>query len=204
MLLTSIYDLFVLIGTYAFAVSGGIAAVRKDMDILGIVLVSFLPAVGGGTLRDICLDRPVFWLSDSLMLWVALAGGLSAFFFYCFFSRLQILRWMDAIGLAAFAPLGASMAMYEGYGAFVAVLMGVLTAIAGGLIRDVVCQDEMLIMKGDIYATAAILGAVSLWLFKEILGLDSQSALPLAFLVTLATRAAGIIFHLGLPHARVR
>ena len=197
-----LYTVLGLIGIFAFAISGGTAAIRKDMDILGVIFVAFLPAVGGGTLRDLCLDIPVFWLSDIWTLWVALIGGLSTFFFYHFWNRFRLLRWMDAVGLAVFAPLGASKALELGHNGFVVVIMGVLTAIAGGLIRDMVCQTEALVMKGEIYATAAILGGLSLWLLSQA-GLGMSTALPIACSLTFAARAIGIIFQIGLPKPKL-
>ncbi len=193
-----VYAILGLVGIFAFAVSGGIAAIRRDMDILGVVFVAFLPAVGGGTLRDLCLDVPVFWLSDSLTLWVSLIGGLSTFFFYHFLNHFRLLRWMDAIGLAIFAPLGAAKALELGHNGLVVIIMGVLTAVAGGLLRDVVCRNDALVMKGEIYATAAILGGLSLWTLVA-LNIPLNLALPIACIITFTARAIGIIFNLGLP-----
>ncbi len=199
---SDIYMWLGLLGIFAFAISGGTAAIRKDMDILGVIFVAFLPAVGGGTLRDICLDVPVFWLTDLWTLWVALLGGVSTFFFFHFWSRSRLLRWMDAVGLAVFAPLGAYKALELGHNGFVVVIMGVLTAIAGGLIRDMVCQNEALVMKGEVYATAAILGGLSLWLLTRY-GVALNWALPIACLLTFAARAIGIVFQIGLPKPRL-
>jgi uncharacterized membrane protein YeiH len=151
------------------------------------MVISLFPAVGGGTLRDLLLGVPVFWLTDQASLILALAAGLATFFFARFWSRLQILVWLDAAGLALFAAVGASKA-YEIDGSFlVCVFMGAMTATAGGLIRDVVCNESPMLLREDVYATAAIIGAFD------------QEALLLGAAAALVVRAVGIIFKLSLP-----
>ncbi|MEM9809832.1 MAG: TRIC cation channel family protein, partial [Pseudomonadota bacterium] len=137
------------------------AAVRRDMDLFGVIMLAFLPAVGGGTLRDLLLDAPVFWLEDSWTLLFALVGGLAAFFAATAIDAWRPLRWADAAGLALFAVTGAAKALELGYNIAVVLLMGTITATFGGLLRDVVANREPLILKEDIYATAALFGALT-------------------------------------------
>ena len=185
-------------GIFVFAISGGIVAVRRKMDLFGIIFVAFLPAIGGGTLRDICLGVPLFWLEDQASLWISLAGGLMAYGFYRFWTALRPLVWADAIGLSVFAPLGAAKAIELGHGGFVVVIMGVITAIAGGLVRDVICNEEILLMREDIYATAAIIGSLTLWSAIN-LGVAENLALSLAILMTFTIRAVAIKYRVNLP-----
>ena len=199
----SVFNLLGTVGMFVFAISGGIVAIRKEMDIIGIIFVAFLPAIGGGTLRDICLDVPVFWLENDRALWTSLAGGFAAYFFYPFWTKLRPLVWADAVGLSIFAPLGAAKAMQLGHGFFVVVLMGVLTAIAGGLLRDIVCNEKNLLMREDIYATAAIVGSAVLFGCVTF-GLPMNISLVIAVLTTFIIRGSGIVFKYTLPKYRER
>ena len=186
------------IGVFVFALSGGMVAVRHRMDLLGVLVISLFPAVGGGTLRDLLLGVPVFWLTDQASLILALSAGLAAFFFANFWARLHALVWVDAAGLALFAVVGASKA-YAVDGSFlVSVFMGAMTATAGGLIRDVVCNESPMLLREEVYATAAIAGAATYWLAREA-GMAGQESLVVGALVAFAVRAAGIVFNLRLP-----
>lgn len=188
-------------GIFVFALSGGLAAVRQDMDLFGIIVVAFLPAVGGGTLRDLLLDQPVFWLGDTVSLAIAVAGGLAAFVAPAFWSRMKSLVWVDAVGLSLFAMVGASKALSLGHGLVVVVIMGTLTATAGGLIRDIVCGQKAMLLREDIYATAALLGCV-VFFGVQAAGLDLSLSLLAGAVATFAMRALAIRFDLDLPKPR--
>ena len=190
------------IGVFVFALSGGIAAVRKDMDLFGVIVLAFLPAVGGGTLRDLILDAPVFWLADTISIWLAAAGGLAAFFFTKFIEDFRPLRWADAVGLALFAVTGAAKAAELGHGFIIILIMGVMTASAGGLIRDVVANRDPLLLKEDIYATAALLGAL-VYAALFFLGVDPRIAFFAGMAAAFILRALALIFNLSLPKAKL-
>lgn len=190
------------IGVFVFAISGGVLAVRKQMDLLGVIVLAFLPAIGGGTLRDLLLDQPVFWLSDTLTILLAVAGGATAYVFYRFVSRFRALRWPDAVGMALFSVTGAAKAMALGHGFLVVLIMGAMTASAGGLIRDVVANEEPLVLKdGELYATCALAGSLVYFLVAQYGPGD-----PIAFAAGMATafilRASAILFGLSLPRAK--
>lgn len=190
------------IGVFVFALSGGIAAVRRDMDLFGVIVLAFLPAVGGGTLRDIILNQPVFWLDDTDYLGLAALGGLAAFFFTKFIEEFKPLRWADAVGMALFAVVGAQKAAMLEHNFVVVVIMGAMTASAGGLIRDVVANQDPLLLKEDIYATAALLGALvyaALWFY----GVDPRIAFAAGFVAAFILRALAIVFGLKAPKARL-
>jgi len=189
------------IGVFVFAISGGIVAVRKEMDLFGVIVMAFLPAIGGGTLRDLILSQPVFWLEDTQTLGFAIAGGLAAFFFHRWLENFRPLRWADAIGMALFAVTGAAKAAALGHGWPVVLIMGTMTASAGGLLRDVVANEKpLLLLKSEIYATAALLGSLvyfltSLWVGDEFL------AFVLGLFSAFVLRALGIVFKLSLPRS---
>jgi len=151
------------VGVFVFALSGGLLASRRGMDLFGILVISLLPAIGGGTLRDLLLDRPVFWLEQSHTILIALAGGLATAILGERIARFKTLIWFDAMGLALFCVIGAQAAHSLGYGPIVVVMMGTITASFGGLLRDVVCNEVPLILREDIYATAALIGALTYW-----------------------------------------
>lgn len=189
-------------GVFVFAISGGVLAVRKEMDLLGVVVLAFLPAIGGGTLRDLLLDQPVFWLSDTLTLVLAIAGGLTAFLFYRFVSQFRALRWPDAVGMSLFAVTGAAKAMSLGHGFMVVVIMGAITASAGGLLRDVIANEEPLVLKeGELYATCALAGS-AVYFGAVTLGVPEQAAFVAGMLTAFISRASGILFGIKLPRAK--
>ena len=194
--LIALFDLF---GVFVFAISGALAAVRKDMDIFGVTMIALFPAVGGGTLRDIILDVPVFWVVDTTPVWVTFAAAVISFFLSPLLeSRLRVLIWADAFGLALFAVLGAGKALDATGSVLIAVMMGVATGVVGGMIRDVVCNDLPLVLRREIYATAACAGAGTFCLLR---GLNVQEDISLWVSVAgaFAVRAAGILLGLSLP-----
>ena len=136
-----------MLGTAAFAVSGALAASRKNMDIFGFTVLALMPAVGGGTLRDLILDRtPVFWVANPWYVAVALGAALAVFFRrFRPGGRMRLLVWVDALGLALFAALGTEISLEFGAGPLVAVMLGVTTGVAGGMIRDIICNEIPLI-----------------------------------------------------------
>ncbi|MHA7898501.1 MAG: trimeric intracellular cation channel family protein [Henriciella sp.] len=186
------------LGVYVFALSGGVVAVRKDMDLFGIIVLAFLPAIGGGTLRDVLLDQPVFWLSDTWTLLLALLGGLTVFVFHRPINAFKPLRWADAFGMALFAATGAAKATALGFDWPVVIIMGVLTASAGGLLRDVVANEDPLLLRSEIYATAALLGAGTYYLALTN-GASHLAAFGIAFTAAFILRAIAILRNWSLP-----
>ena len=138
------------LGVAVFAATGALAASRKQMDIIGFGLLATLTGLGGGTLRDVILDRPVFWLLDQTYLAICLGVACACFFTaHLIQKRYPVLLWLDAIGLAAYGVLGAHVAFEAGAGVIVAAVLGVITATFGGLMRDVVSQETPLILKQE-------------------------------------------------------
>lgn len=189
-----------MLGTAAFAISGALAASRKNMDIFGFCVLALMPAVGGGTIRDIIIDRsPVFWISDNRYVAVAIIAALVVFFTsYRPGSRRRILVWMDALGLALFAALGTEICLEFDTGPLVAIMLGVTTAVTGGMIRDVICNEIPLILSREIYATAAFVAAVC-YVIADAADLGAQLSLVIAVIAGFAVRALGIIYNWSLP-----
>jgi uncharacterized membrane protein YeiH len=189
-----------MLGTAAFAVSGALAASRKRMDIFGFCVLALMPAVGGGTIRDIIIDRvPVFWVSDNRYVAVAIIAALIVFFApHPPGSRRRFLIWTDALGLALFAALGTEICLEYETGPLVAVMLGVTTAVTGGMIRDVICNEIPLILSREIYATAAFAASLT-YVLADYLALGSNVALGAAVVVGLAVRGLAIRFDWSLP-----
>lgn len=189
------------IGVLVFAVSGGIVAVRAKMDPLGVLVLSFLPALGGGTLRDLILDAPVFWLTDPRSLLMVLFGAVLAWIFGTRVEDFKPIRWADAVGLALFAVAGAAKAIDLGHSITIAVIMGGVTASAGGLLRDVVAGREPMLLKQDIYATAALLGGLG-YALSDRAGLSFEMSTLIGFSLAFILRACAIRFGWSLPQAK--
>ncbi|MBB4657529.1 trimeric intracellular cation channel family protein [Parvularcula dongshanensis] len=189
------------IGVFVFALSGGTAAVRKDMDLFGAIVLALLPAAGGGTLRDLLLGVPVFWLEDPSVLWLAAAGGLVAFAGHRLVEAFKPLIWADALGLSLFAATGAAKAFGLGHGLSIVVVMGTLTAAAGGLLRDTVANREPLLLQEDVYATAAFFGSAT-YFGLATLGLDERAAFLASAGAAFGLRALAISLKLSLPKPR--
>ena len=145
-----------------FALTGALVASRAQLDIVGFGFVACLTAVGGGTVRDVLLDRdPVFWVAEPTYILIAVLAAVLVFFTaHLMESRYRWLLWLDSFALAVAVPAGVSLAMQTGQNMAVVLIMGMVTGCMGGLMRDVVCNEVPLVLKqGELYATAALAGA---------------------------------------------
>lgn len=191
------------LGVFVFALSGGILAVRKDMDLFGVIVLAFLPAIGGGTLRDLILDVPVFWLQDTSNLTLAALGGLVAFFGHPLIERAnRPLRVMDGFGMALFAVAGAAKTLSLGYGLPIVLMMGAMTACAGGLLRDVIANEDPLLLRQDIYATAALLAALVFY-GAVFMGISQLTAYAAGIGCGFVLRMIAIHYQLSLPKSPI-
>ena len=188
---------FDYIGVFVFAISGGLVAIRHKMDVFGVLVICLLPAVGGGTLRDILLDVPVFWLNQPSIVFTAILGGVAAMM-YKYWTQLRLLVWVDAMGLALFAMLGTVKAASLGHGVVTSVMMGTITATAGGLLRDVICNEPPLLLKEDIYATAALIGSTVCFIMLSY-NLSQALSILTGGSVVFLIRAIAIRYKLSLP-----
>ncbi len=192
-----ILDLF---GVAVFAVTGSMIAGKKHMDLFGVVVLAIVTALGGGTIRDLVIGAtPVFWISDPVYLLVASVTALVTFMFSRFYDFPRyILLTADAFGLAVFTVVGIERALSFELSPGIAVVMGIMTGVAGGMLRDVLSGEIPLILRREIYATASLCGAVSFFIILE--SFDSRAlAVITSILVTLALRLSAIKWNLSLP-----
>lgn len=190
-----------LAGVIVFALSGVILACRTRMDPFGMLVLAAVTGIGGGTLRDLVLGvRPVFWVADPTYLWVILATvGLSILGFH-YIHRLSrgFLPVADAFGLALFTVIGAHKAQMLETPGVVAVLMGLLTGVAGGMVRDVLARRVPMVLRQEVYATASIAGGV-VFVGLESLAMPLAVSIATALVVTLGLRLSAIHWRLSLP-----
>jgi len=187
-------------GTLVFALTGGLAAGEKRLDLGGFFLLAFVTGVGGGTARDLILQRDaVFWIDQPAYIALCLAGAVVTFLWGARVERRRAaLVWGDALGLAVFAVIGAGVATQEGARPITAILMGVLTATGGGLLRDIIRNEIPLILHKEIYVSAAVAGGAAL-VGLHALGAPATVAIGAGAVIAFALRAAGIAFDLHLP-----
>lgn len=190
-----------LLGVAVFAISGALAAGRKHLDLLGVVVISVVTAIGGGTLRDVLLDRhPVFWIENPIYLKVILGSALLTVLYAKFFQPPhRSLLVADALGLALFSISGAQIAEQAGLANSIVVVMGTITGTVGGVVRDILLADiPVILRRGRIYATAAIAG-IAAYLALQAMGLDQSLAAIIGMGIVALLRLAAIIWGLMLP-----
>jgi uncharacterized membrane protein YeiH len=183
-----------------FALTGALAASRSQLDIVGFIFIACLTAVGGGTLRDMILNREVFWVADPTMLAVATGAAITVFFTaHLLESRYRALLWLDACALAVAVPAGVAVALAAGQGWPIILVMGMITGCMGGLLRDIVCNEVPLVLKqGELYVTCAFAGSLAAVL-AGLAGLNSGTALVICAAVVLILRAGSLGFGWRLP-----
>lgn len=185
---------------FVFALTGALVASRAQLDIVGFVFVASLTAVGGGTVRDVLLDRnPVFWIGAPSFIGTAVAAAVLVFVTaHRLESRLRVLTWLDALALAVAVPAGVGVALMMGQHWAIVLLMGVTTGCLGGLLRDVVCNEVPLVLKqGELYVTAAFAGAAAALLAGLVV--PQGPALLACACVTFILRAGSLVFGWRLP-----
>ena len=200
-----IFYYFDLAGVAVFAISGVFAARDRGLDLLGVIVIAAITAIGGGTLRDLLLDlHPIFLITDPLYLIVIIIAALLAVAYV----RIQpppgkALLVADAVGLGLFALSGAQVAEAANHSAIIVVLMGTMTGVAGGVLRDVITGQVPLILRRDIYATAAIVG-ITLYLILQSAGIQRSLAFDAGMATVIALRLLAIRWELQLPVFRMR
>jgi len=192
-----------LLGTAAFAASGAWAGVRRDMDLFGVVLLGLVTANGGGTVRDLLLGAPPFILKNETYLYLSLIISLLVFIFHRKMEFLQHpLQYFDAVGLGTFVVIGTGKAIDYHIGFFGSVMMGVLTATAGGMIRDILSNRVPLVLQREVYASACLAGGAMLYLLHLTVFPENWSLVIAAVAVT-GVRLLAIRKGWSLPRATV-
>lgn len=194
-----------LIGVVVFSISGALEAGRKEFDLMGVGVIAVVTAIGGGTIRDLLLDNhPLFWIKDTNYLWAAI---LASAFTFLYFRRKKaprnFLLIADSLGLALFTIGGTELAEAHNVSGIIAVLMGMLTGSAGGILRDVLCREVPILFRPDetLYATAAILGSSS-YLLLEFLDIDRTVAALVGMFIVALLRLLAIFYKIKLPKFR--
>ena len=195
-----VIELLDYFGVVVFAVSGALAAARARMDVVGFALLGIVTGIGGGSVRDILLGRlPVFWIEQPQYIVMCVVAAIVTFFSVpVITSRLRLLLWADALGLALFAVLGAQTALAAGAPLIIAALLGVVSATFGGIIRDIICRETPLILLKEIYVTAALAGAL-LYVSLVELAVEPAIAALAGCVTTFGVRGLALVYHLSLP-----
>jgi uncharacterized membrane protein YeiH len=185
-----------MLGTAVFAVTGVLSVIRRDLDVFGALVLGIVTALGGGTVRDLIVRAPIFWIEDFNYVWAALAGALAAFVFGHRLARTsRVLLYLDGLGAALFAISAANKVLLLNLSGPVAIVMGVLTGIGGGLVRDVLAGRPTLLMSREIYATPILLGCT---VFVGLRGIVPHAA-AIGIAVVFGLRGLAILRHLEMP-----
>lgn len=189
-----------LAGVAVFAASGVLATRDRNLDVFGVLIVATFTAIGGGTLRDLLLNRhPIFWVADY---WYLITILLAVLVTFIYLSRWpppgKLFLVADAFGMAFFAMSGAQLALDVGHSAPIVIIMGVMTGVMGGMLRDVITARVPLILQKEIYATAAVAGVV-VYLSLRSLSVPGTFAFAIGVAVVAALRLVAIRWGLNLP-----
>ena len=192
-------------GVAVFAATGALSASRKQLDLIGFLFLAAVTGIGGGTLRDVILGRlPVFWVMNPTYILVCVAmGALVYFTAHLFESRYRLLVWLDAVGLAAYGVMGAAKGLAATGSPTVAIVTGTLTAAFGGILRDVLANEPSVLLRPEIYVTAALAGA-ALFTGAHAFGAPVWAASLFGFVMALAIRGGALAFGWTFPPYRPR
>lgn len=186
---------------FVFGASGALAAARRRHDIVTFGFFAAITGVGGGTLRDLLVDAPVFWVGRPSYIAACLAAAVAVWLLGPRRFRARLLTWLDALGMSAYTVVGAAKGLALGVPPFSAVIMGVLTAAFGGVLRDVLAEEPSILLKREIYVTAALAGA-TVYVLLEQVGLARSLAGFAGFGVAFLVRGGAIHFGWSLPGFR--
>jgi len=188
-----------------FAATGALSASRKQLDLIGFIFLAAVTGIGGGTFRDLILGQlPVFWVRNPNYLLVCFASAIVVYFTaHRFESRYRLLLWLDAIGLSAYAALGASKGLTATGSPEVAIVTGMMTAAFGGILRDMLAGEPSVLLRPEIYISAAMAGA-AVYTAADMLGFGQITSFLLAMLATFVIRGGALIFGWTFPVYKAR
>ncbi len=188
-----------ILGTFAFAISGVLTALNKRLDPFGILIIAFVTAVGGGTLRDVLIDADVTWMRDLTYVYVILGAAIFAVIFR---RRLGYIRrslfLFDTIGIALYTIVGVEKGIEAGFHPIICISLGTMTACFGGVIRDILCNEIPIIFRKEIYATACILGGITYFLL-HLTPVSENFIVVISGAIVILVRLLAVYFKLSLP-----
>ncbi|GAA2882319.1 putative membrane protein YeiH [Aminobacter niigataensis] len=191
-------------GVAVFAATGALAASRKELDVIGFLFLASFTGIGGGTVRDVILGLPVFWVVNPAYVLVCAAIAVLVFFTaHLVESRYKLLLWLDALGMAAYAAIGAAKGLEATGSPTVAIIMGMLTATFGGILRDLLAGEPSVLLKPEIYVSAAMAGA-GIYTLAELADLPPEVSAVVAFVAAFMVRGGALKFGWTFPAYRSR
>lgn len=200
----SLLQLLDYAGVAVFAATGALAASRKQLDIVGFLFLACVTGIGGGTFRDVILNIPVFWVGNRDYVLICAGVAVVVFFIsHLVESRYRLLLWLDAIGLAAFSVMGAARGLTITGSPVIAIVTGVLTAAFGGILRDLLTGEPSVLLRPEIYITAAIAGA-SVYTIADLLLLPDSTSALIAFTAAFLVRGGALKFGWSVPTYKSR
>ena len=159
--MTDVLSIIEYLGTFVFAITGASIAVKSDFDFFGMLFLAFLTAVGGGTVRDLILDQPVFWTAQPQVLYIIIFATIVTFFFRMFSERAsKLIFFLDTLGLGLFVVTGTQKSLSVGSNYETALLMGIITGVLGGILRSIFNSEVPIIFKNEVYATTAAISSL--------------------------------------------
>jgi uncharacterized membrane protein YeiH len=195
----SLFLIIDILGTISFSISGVLTALKKRMDPFGILIIAFVTAVGGGTLRDVLIDADITWMRNLTFVYVILG---SAIFAVIFRKRLGYIRrslfLFDTIGIALYTVVGVEKGIAAGFPPIICVFLGTMSACFGGVIRDILCNEIPIIFRREIYATACILGGIAYFLLLKTT-LTEDFVVIISGSIVITVRLLAVYFKLSLP-----
>ena len=196
----NIFEILDYAGIAVFAATGALAASRKQLDLIGFFFLASLTGIGGGTIRDLVLGRsPLFWIENQYFLGVCLLTAAILYFAAPLVEyRYRLLLWLDAAGLAAYCVLGAHIGLAAGAPPLAAIATGIMTATFGGMLRDIISGEPTVLMRREIYVTAALAGA-SLYVGLSLASADAAISVAVSVLAAFAVRGGALLFGWTLP-----
>lgn len=196
--LTAAYTWLDYAAVAVFGATGALAAARQKHDIITFGFFAAVTGVGGGTLRDLLIGAPVFWVQRPDYIIACLVAALAVWVFGTGQARMKVLLWLDALGMAGYSTIGAAKALALGVSPFSAVLMGVLTACFGGVLRDVLAHEPSVLLRREVYVSCALVGAGT-FVTLALLGVPSPWSGLVGFAAAFAIRAGAILKGWSLP-----
>lgn len=194
------FQIIDILGTIAFAISGVLVALNKRMDAFGVLIIAFVTAIGGGTLRDVMIGiQPVSWMTNMTYVYVIIASAVLAVVLRSFIAYLRTSLFLfDTIGIGLYTVVGIETGLVAGLHPLICVALGTITACFGGVLRDILCNEIPVIFRKEIYATACILGGLSYFLLIQFVA-DTNFVFVVAAVIVISVRLIAVKFKISLP-----